>query len=235
MSTSTRNARGLAVDAPAVLSVLGYSAMLNRVIPPRAHVPANLAAAGTAIVAVRALGASWDELGLSRSRAGRGVRAGVTLAAPIVAGAAGFATLPQTREQFQHPRVATAPRPLYELMLRIPVGTALCEELIFRSALLAWFERRHRAPAAIAATSAVFGLWHVLPTLDGLDHEREPLDNQARAAAVAKSVLATTVVGLAFAWTRRRTGSVLSAVIVHTAINAAGFIAVRMRQRARRR
>jgi membrane protease YdiL (CAAX protease family) len=232
MSTRT-SARGFAVDAPAVISVLGYSALLNRVIPPRAHVPANLAAAGTAIVAVRALGATWDELGLARSRVGRGVRAGVTLAAPIVAGAAGFATLPQTRGQFEHPRVATAPRPLYEVMLRIPVGTALCEELIFRSALLASFERQHRAAVAIGATSAVFGLWHVLPTLDGLDHEPAPVDNSARAAAVAKSVLATTFAGLAFAWTRRRTGSVLSAVIVHTAINTAGFIAVRMRRRAR--
>jgi membrane protease YdiL (CAAX protease family) len=233
MNTRT-SARGLAVDAPAVLSVLGYSALLNRVIPPRAHVAANLAAAGTAIVAVRALGANWDELGLSRSCVGRGVRAGVAIAAPIVGGAACFATLPQTRGQFEHARVAAAPRPLYELMLRIPVGTALCEELIFRSALLACFEREHTATAAVAATSAVFGLWHVLPTLDALDHEREPVDNRARAAAVAKSVLATTVAGLAFAWTRRRTGSVGSAVIVHTAINAAGFIAVRMRQRTGR-
>jgi membrane protease YdiL (CAAX protease family) len=234
MSTGTRNGHGLAVDAPAALAVLGYSALLNRVIPPRAHVAANLAAAGTAVVAVRALGATWDELGLSTSRVGRGVRAGVAMAAPIVGGAACFATLPQTRGRFEHPRVASAPRPLYEVMLRIPVGTALCEELIFRSALLACFERQHGATAAIAATSAIFGLWHVLPTLDGLDHEREPVDNGARAAAVAKSVLATTVAGLAFAWTRRRSDSVLSAVIVHTAINAAGFIAVRVRQRAGR-
>jgi membrane protease YdiL (CAAX protease family) len=78
-------------------------------------------------------------------------------------------------------------------------------------------------------TSALFGLWHVLPTLDGLAAEDEPVPGRARAVAVARAVLATTVAGAAFAWARRRSGSVLTPVIVHTAINTAGFIAVRSR------
>jgi membrane protease YdiL (CAAX protease family) len=217
-------------DAVAGLAVLGYSALLNRVIPPRAHIAANLAAAGAATFAVHQLGASWDELGLSRSQRARGVRHGLLAAAPVVAGAGVVAALPGTRHHFDHPRVAAAPRPIFEVMVRIPIGTALCEELLFRSALLTFFARAHREPTATAAASALFGLWHVLPTIDGLDAAPVPARGRARAGAVARAVAVTTIAGVAFTWARRRSGSVLAPVIVHAAINTAGFIAVRSRR-----
>jgi membrane protease YdiL (CAAX protease family) len=152
-------------------------------------------------------------------------------AAPIVAGAAVFAALPATRDRFDDSRVASAPRPIFEVMVRIPIGTALCEELLFRSALLTCFERRHREPVAVAMTAALFGLWHVLPTIDGIEAAPEPVRGAVRAAAIARTVAATTAAGVAFGYARRRSGSVLTPVIVHTAINAAGFIAVRSRRR----
>jgi CAAX protease family protein len=216
-------------DIAATAAVLGYSMLLNRVIPSRRHIVANLAAAASATLAAQQFGASWDDLGLAPARGARGVRDGLLAAAPIVAGAAVFATLPATRAHFEDSRVANAPRPMFELMVRIPVGTALCEEMIFRSALLAFFGRRHSDRAALAATSALFGLWHVLPTLDGIAADDEPVRGTTRVAAVARAVVATTVAGAAFAWARRRSGSVLTPVIVHTAINTAGFIAVRSR------
>lgn len=54
-------------------------------------------------------------------------------------------------------------------MGRIPRGTALGEEAMFRGALLGLFLRRHTRPTAVLASSTRFGLWHVLPTLDTLD------------------------------------------------------------------
>ncbi len=63
---------------------------------------------------------------------------------------------------------ANTGRALYDMLVRIPLGTALAEELLFRGALLGLFMRRHRAGTAVALSSALFGLWHVSPTLSSL-------------------------------------------------------------------
>jgi membrane protease YdiL (CAAX protease family) len=216
------------------ISVLGYSAVLNRVLPPRVHVPANLIAAALATWIVRRDGASWDDLGLSPSRLPDGVRAGIAVAVPIVAATAALAAAPQTRRHFEDTRVLEAPNPWYELALRIPVGTALCEEVLFRSALLAGFERHSSRRAAIVISSALFGLWHVLPTLEARRANADQATMNAEAdprLLVLGTIGATGIAGFAFATLRRRTGSVVAAVIAHSAVNVSGFIAARMNQR----
>ena len=50
--------------------------------------------------------------------------------------------------------------------VRIPVATALSEEIMFRSALHALFARAHSLRTTLTWTSFLFGLWHILPTLD---------------------------------------------------------------------
>src|SRR4051812_12048274 len=94
----------------AAFATLGHSALVHRVLPARAYVPANLAAAGAATLAAHAAGISFDDLGLARSRLAPGVRAGVAAAAPLVAGTAILGALPATRRMFRGPR-PPAPRP----------------------------------------------------------------------------------------------------------------------------
>lgn len=223
------------VDTTLVLragaSVLAYSAFLNRVLPPRVHVPANLLAAGLATWIVRRDGASWDELGLAPSRIPAGVRTGLVVALPIVATTVGFAAAPQTRRHFNDARVVEANNPAYELALRIPIGTALCEEVLFRGALLALIERHGSRRAAMAVTSALFGLWHILPTLDAraANVDRATMNAETHPVALALgTVAATSAAGLGFALLRRRSGSVFAAVLAHSAVNASAFIAARM-------
>ena len=55
---------------------------------------------------------------------------------------------------------------LWVTLVRIPLGTVLLEEVAFRGVLPALFgggERWRWGP--VLATSALFGLWHVLPSL----------------------------------------------------------------------
>ena len=59
----------------------------------------------------------------------------------------------------------------YETLARIPIGTALFEEVAFRGVLTGLLLRTMAAGPAYAVSSAVFGLWHVLPTLR--DHAGE--------------------------------------------------------------
>jgi membrane protease YdiL (CAAX protease family) len=226
----------LRVDAGAALAVIGYSAALNRRIPPALHIPANLAAAGAATLAVRAAGASWEELGLARSHLARGARAGLAAAAPVLAATAIGAALPATRRHFDDPRVLAVERPVFEVLFRIPLGTALCEELIFRGALLALYERHRSERTALLATSAVFGLWHVFPAFEfrSVNADRtgsRPSPGARSLGVVAVTVLTTAAAGVGFGWLRRRSRSIVAPVLLHTAINAGGFTAVHWNRR----
>ena len=123
-------------------------------------------------------------------------------------------------------------RSTFEVAVRIPFGTALSEELIFRGAVLALLERRHPPFAAAAITSALFGLWHVLPALDSIAANAPDRDAPADSlSTVAGTVMTTAAAGAAFAWLRRRSGSILAPAILHAAMNAGGFIAIRWQQR----
>jgi membrane protease YdiL (CAAX protease family) len=207
--------------AAASAAVAGYNALLHRVVPPRLRMPANLGAATVAVVLVHCDGATWEELGLAPRHTARSARAGALVAAPIVATTAALALLPPSRRHFHDTRVATAPNPAFEIALRIPVGTALCEELLFRSALLAYLDRHTNRIAATITSSLLFGLWHVLPA------------RESRVDA-GSTVWATTVAGIVFVGIRRRTRSVAAPTVVHAALNASAFVAARLATRCTR-
>ena len=123
-------------------------------------------------------------------------------------------------------------RALYELALRIPIGTALAEELLFRSGLTALFAQRRPWPVAVATASALFGLWHVLPTVQSLDSNPAVGSVNAGPArttgAVAGVVATTAVAGIGFSLLGRRARSVLAPVLVHATLNGATYAAGRV-------
>ena len=56
---------------------------------------------------------------------------------------------------------------LWRVLVVIPLGTVLPEELAFRGLLLALLGRRYGVVAGILLSSGLFGLWHVVPSLGG--------------------------------------------------------------------
>jgi membrane protease YdiL (CAAX protease family) len=116
------------------------------------------------------------------------------------------------------------------MAVRIPVGTALAEELAFRGALLGLSLNHRSWLRSIAWTSALFGVWHVLPTLNTL--ESNPVGRLAVEAghhrhAVLFNVAAMTAAGVLFALLRAATGSIVAPVIAHATANAAAYAAAR--------
>jgi membrane protease YdiL (CAAX protease family) len=112
--------------------------------------------------------------------------------------------------------------------VRIPLGTALAEELLFRGALLGLYLRRHRPLVAVVMASVVFGLWHVLPTLGTLGSNQVATDVTgghlvARIAAVCAFVVGTGTVGAWFCWLRPRSGSIVAPWLAHAAVNMSAF------------
>jgi uncharacterized protein len=148
---------------------------------------------------------------------------------PIAAVVATGVALTVTRPYFVEDRFATlAVAPLlYQLLVRIPRGTALSEELIFRGGLLGFYGRRHSFWRAALMSSLVFGLWHVLPAVGSVSSNAagETLSSTAaRAAGVAGTVVATGAAGMVFCWLRKRSGSVLAPAITHAALNGLAVI-----------
>lgn len=101
------------------------------------------------------------------------------------------------------------------IFLHIPFGTVLSEELLFRSALSAVWNRELSRPAAQAVHALTFGLWHVAPARAGGDN-------------VPAAVALTGASAVLFEWLRRRGGSVLAPALLHLAANVGGALAVRL-------
>lgn len=220
--------------------VLAYGAASQRAIPRSAQLPANLGAATGLVLLARRWGASWEELGLDARSAPAGIAVGAATVPPIALAIATGTAIPPLRELFHDDRVAgTSWRDAaLHVLVRVPLATALAEELLFRSALFAIAGARHDRTRAVAFTSLAFGIWHVLPALHshrsnpGAAKAAEPVGGAA--AVIGGTVAATSLAGVGFAWLRLRSRSVLAPVIAHAALNSAAFLASRRVARARR-
>jgi membrane protease YdiL (CAAX protease family) len=156
-----------------------------------------------------------------------GLGAGIPLATAAVLGA----FLPLTSRFFQEERIVRASpgEAARELLVQIPLATAISEEVIFRSSLEAILSRRRSPVLAAAISAAVFGAWHILPALDramwnpavsGFHH-----GSKARQAMVPLGVCAfTTIAGLLLSGVRSRSRSIIAPILVHYAANAGSFL-----------
>lgn len=94
------------------------------------------------------------------------------------------------------------------LLLSVSVAAPVCEELLFRGALVRGMRRVHGKPLALGLTSALFGLAH---------------------AGLITSVLPAALAGLAFGWITLRSGSIVPSIAMHAAVNAVPVILSRSR------
>ncbi|MFL6242689.1 MAG: CPBP family intramembrane glutamic endopeptidase [Acidimicrobiia bacterium] len=199
-------------------------------ISRRARLPANLGAAVALVGLARIGGVRASELGLSRANVGRGTRIGLATAVPLATAAASAVAIPRTRRLLTDERITgTSPgEAVFETLVRIPLETALAEEVIFRGVLLALGLRNRSRGRAIVTSSMLFGLWHVLPTLGAAARGANGRP-EARATASTAAVVATTALaGAGFAWLRLHASSVVAPSLVHAALNMVAFAGVRI-------
>jgi membrane protease YdiL (CAAX protease family) len=190
---------------------------------------ANLGAAGTALTAAAATGLTAADVGLGRDRLGAGLRCGAAPSGALAAAWAVLAAMPATRPVLADQRITglTWPEVAYQVTVRIPAGTVLWEEVAFRGVLQAALRRALPQPTAIAVTSAVFGLWHVRPTLEALRINQLAASRRAAVGSVAASVAGTAAAGLLMSWLRERSGSLAAPVLLHLTANCGAALAAR--------
>jgi uncharacterized protein len=210
--------------AVAVLVLFNVARSLGLLGPPRyAWVSVSLLAVALALIAW-ATGAARADVGLAPASMRAGVRygagaAGIVLLVLIVA-----AALPATSGFLHDARARiSGARLLYELGVSILLLTAIPEEFAFRGVLLGSALRLWGPWRASLITSALFGLWHIVPTLHTM------ADNPAVAGASASvagrvlvvlgSVAVTFAAGLIFCWLRLRSRSLIAPVMAHWATN----------------
>ncbi len=171
-----RNPPGAGAEIAASAATLAYNVAISRVTSDVGYVMANAGAAALSVLAARTCGVSWGDMGMCPDRLGRGIRSGLITALPAAAAVGLGAVAPATRGFFQDERGrgGGTRHVLFETVVRIPLGTALPEEVIFRGALLGLFTQRHSPAVAASMSSILFGAWHVLPTLRTRGCARSP-------------------------------------------------------------
>ncbi len=141
----------------------------------RSYVVVNLAVAGLMLLLARQM-LTASQLGLGEDSWLPGLAWG---ALTMVAGAAVLFVsqrVPAVAKTFEDRRYAelTDADAVRHALVRVPLGTALLEEVAFRGVLFALLEAAFSTWVAVIGTSVIFGIWHVGPVLRGLRANGSP-------------------------------------------------------------
>jgi len=195
--------------------------LTNRVVP-NADVVVGLAlVAGLAAVA-RGSGLTADDLGLARQTWWSGLRWGGAAAGIVAVGYGIGAAIPAVRQAVTE---STLPwqSTVVKAVVVIPFATVIPEEFAFRGVLLGSALRLWGPWRASLVTSALFGLWHIAPTLHTMSDNRAvsglAASTGGQVLLVLGSIAVTFVAGLVFCWLRLRSRSLIAPVMAHIATN----------------
>jgi membrane protease YdiL (CAAX protease family) len=214
------------VQAVAVLVLFAVARAAGLLGPP--VVSASVLTLAMVVVAWRA-GATLDDLGLGRDHLRAGLRYGVVAFLLVLVVLVLAAAIPWTRPFLSDSRAEIDGGQLaYEIGVTIVLLTAVPEELAFRGVLLGsatslWGSRR-----ATLVSSALFGLWHIEPTLETMSGNSAVGGASAslggQVLLVLGAVAVTFVAGLAFCWLRLRSRSLMAPLLAHVASNGLALV-----------
>ena len=218
----------LPVVLAGLIAVLVAWNVFAYMLPSGAQLPISAIGVTGLVLIARRCGLGWSDLGLARRNLVDGLRIGAIAAGVLVLVLITAAAIPQTRSLLADGRFVgmELPRMLYETLVRIPLAVALTEEIAFRGVLLGILMTRTTAVRAVVISSALFGLWHVLPGISALESASGMLEISSAGAVVGLVVVQVVVTGLAgvvFSWLRLRGGHVASSILVHAPLNSVSF------------
>jgi membrane protease YdiL (CAAX protease family) len=210
-----------------VALVLYANVIVNEVLGPAWYVPFNMGILLVALLVARAAGTTWEELGMRRDIVVRGIVVGGAISLIVVSFLALAVAVPWSRSAFEDQRIVegSVGLSMYHAFVRIPLGTALYEEVLFRGVVFGMISRRRSALGAAVWSSLLFGIWHVLPALDAI--ESNPIGEALGGSMlpIVAAVVSTTVVGLGFVWLRLYARSIVAPILVHVTANSVAVLA----------
>lgn len=156
-------------------------------------------------------------IGLELSNLQNGLKCGAIFCAAIfcLLLAAYFVNHDIFRDPRYHQSVSSA---FISVIFIEPIKIILFEEIAFRGLMLAQFLRVfNKSWHAIVATSVIFGLWHILPSLHFGN-------SKSHTISILSSVIFTTLAGIALAELRLRSKSLTAPILVHWFVNGSAII-----------
>lgn len=206
-----------------VLAMVGFQT-LTRGVEGAPYISAGLATTGGLALVAWRHGLTATDIGLGRSTWVTGLiwSLGIVLVVGAVIGIAG--SIPRLRRLFADERIthASGLTTARRVLLDIPFGTVAIEEFAFRGVLFALIDVNFGTVQAIIATSILFGLWHIGPSLEMHDAHAET--SGASWPTVLSTVFFTGLSGVGFAFLRVLTGSLFPPSALHWAANGTGVV-----------
>ncbi|MGW4213571.1 CPBP family glutamic-type intramembrane protease [Lentzea sp. NPDC004789] len=221
--------RRVAALTAAVLLLVLATTLANRVLPGWAYPLCGLVTAACLVGLARWSGLRAAAIGLDRAHLRRAGLFGLAGLAVVALGFGIALVVPALRSFFHDGRMPglALSSVLWVVLIRIPLGTVLLEEIAFRGvlpALLGGGDRWRWGP--VLGASALFGLWHVLPSL-ALTHNAAVSAVFGDASLVLVSsvaVVAAAIAGVVLLWWRHTGRGVLAPALVHLATNSGGVL-----------
>ena len=125
-----------------------------------------------------------------------------------------------------------------DVLVDVPIGIAVLEELAFRGLLFSALRRHLPAKWAIIGSAAGFAAWHL--TVTATSAAQSNLSTAARLPAflrpfvvplaVVGGMLTTGVAGATFAWLRERTGNLAGPIVAHWLVDGVMIAALWLRR-----
>lgn len=213
------------------LLLLAVANLLANRLLPDADVLIGVALTAALLLVAHRAGMTLGHLGLDRATWPDGLRWGLGSALLIATAYAVAGLVPAVRTEVT-PSSEDWPQALLLALVVIPLATAIPEELAFRGVLLALLRRHTTVRWSTVVSSALFAVWHLLPSLSG-SAANQAADEAAGAAGagaaaialrIAGTMLVTFCGGVAFCELRRRSTSLIAPIAAHWAINGFGVL-----------
>jgi len=202
-----------------VVILVGYGIARSAVIADSLHFVTNTAMIGVVAAVAAAARLSRDDVGLSPDTMRAGLRiGGLAVIAVGVVVATGVMVVAEDSPLVRDHVGLSASEVLIQALVEIPIATVLLEEFAFRGVLGALFHRVATPWRAVAASSVLFGLWHVPGAWSALDLEG--------VVSVVAVVAVTTVAGVVFQLMKDRTRSLAAPGLAHWATNGLSLLVV---------
>jgi membrane protease YdiL (CAAX protease family) len=205
--------------------------LVNRLLP-RADLQVGLGVVGVLSVIAKAGDLRPVDLGMARTTFRSGLRWGGVSAALVAAGYSTAVWVPAIRDSVAGSGT-TRKQALVKSLAVIPLATVIPEEFAFRGVLWGLLCRESGRRLATAVSSALFGVWHVLPALGGGAANQAvagKLGYGPRGAVlrVVGTVLFTGLAGVLLCELRIRSDSLLAPILLHWAVNGLGELFVQI-------
>jgi membrane protease YdiL (CAAX protease family) len=113
---------------------------------------------------------------------------------------------------------------LWRTVIRIPLGTALFEEFLFRGILFGYFVKKITAMKTIFISSAFFMVWHFTPTFLTVRSNFGIEGILLGTGFFIILLLGGFVAGLLFGWIRYKSNNLIGCILSHAIINSMALV-----------